>query len=458
MNAKISLPDITAALAKATEYDIDTCEAFIKDLFATISQTLISGESVKVKGIGTFKAIDVESRKSVNVNTGYEMIIPGHRKVSFTPDKTMAEAVNAPFAMFEPVELADSVSEEMLNNGINEADIPTTDPDSSAIITTVESVEDMAFNETELPAPIQTPTTPPEEEVPSEVSERLPETVENDNSPAITEHAETEQGKNSISTPEPQPAQESVIAHSHPEGDEDKITKVKIVGPIITQSECVTHQYNEPVSHNSDQTLFHKGLITGAICSLCIVAIFIASWRLFFADSFASALSALTPNYYTELKVSDKPVTTAKQSNLPAKDSKHAATQITKTDTTKTETQIKTIAESSEKNDVQLPEVVSDRDKQSVKSTATPPIPKYDKITKTRFLTTMAREYYGDYNYWPLIYDANKGLGHPDRIRPGTKIKIPSIQELGNIDLKDPSNLRKAKNRGIQIYSNYRRR
>ena len=51
----------------------------------------------------------VKPRESVNVNTGERVLIEGHDKVSFTPDATMKELVNKPFAQFETVVLNDGV-------------------------------------------------------------------------------------------------------------------------------------------------------------------------------------------------------------------------------------------------------------------------------------------------------------------------------------------------------------
>ena len=51
---------------------------------------------------------------------------------------------------------------------------------------------------------------------------------------------------------------------------------------------------------------------------------------------------------------------------------------------------------------------------------------RYDTVTSSRYLTTMAREYYGGMEFWVYIYDANRDvLGHPDRISPGTRVRIP---------------------------------
>ncbi len=79
----------------------------------------------------------------------------------------------------------------------------------------------------------------------------------------------------------------------------------------------------------------------------------------------------------------------------------------------------------------------------------------YDTISNTCFLTTMAKKHYGNYHLWPYIYDSNPNLGHPDRIRPGTRIRIPSVSELG-IDPSDASVVAEAKRRGAAIYSQYK--
>ena len=114
MNSKITLVELARLMAQATSTTSRVCELFLRELFATVSQALIDGENVKIKGIGTFKVTAVKPRKSVNVTTGDPMEIKGYNKVSFTPDKKLAEALNQPFAQFETVFLNDAVSDEKL--------------------------------------------------------------------------------------------------------------------------------------------------------------------------------------------------------------------------------------------------------------------------------------------------------------------------------------------------------
>lgn len=62
---------------------------------------------MKIKGLGAFKLIDVESRESINVNTGERFEIQGHTKVSFTPEPALKDIINKPFSHFETVVLND---------------------------------------------------------------------------------------------------------------------------------------------------------------------------------------------------------------------------------------------------------------------------------------------------------------------------------------------------------------
>ena len=114
MNAKITLVELTQLMAESTSTTKRVCELFLRELFATISQALIEGESVKIKGIGTFKVTEVKPRKSVSVQSGKSIEVKGYSRITFTPTKALAAAVNQPFEQFETVYLHDEVSDEKL--------------------------------------------------------------------------------------------------------------------------------------------------------------------------------------------------------------------------------------------------------------------------------------------------------------------------------------------------------
>ena len=114
MNIKMTFPELVDAVSAATQSPKRVSEIFLKELFMTIADALRNGENVKVRNLGLFKLTNVEARKSVNVNTGEEMEIPSHRKVTFVPDKALADAINTPFASFDTVVLDDALSEDEL--------------------------------------------------------------------------------------------------------------------------------------------------------------------------------------------------------------------------------------------------------------------------------------------------------------------------------------------------------
>lgn len=82
----------------------------------------------------------------------------------------------------------------------------------------------------------------------------------------------------------------------------------------------------------------------------------------------------------------------------------------------------------------------------------------YDRIGNSRFLITMAREYYGNADFWPYIYEENKTkFEHPDKIKPGTTVLVPDLKKYG-VDPKNPDDIMKARKLGREIYARYGKR
>ncbi|MCC8188078.1 MAG: HU family DNA-binding protein [Bacteroides sp.] len=105
MNERINTQDLVDLFALRHSVSKKEAEVFIKEFFLLIEQGLDIDGSVKIKGLGTFKLIAIESRESINVNTGERFLIEGHTKVSFTPDNVLRDMINRPFSHFETVVL-----------------------------------------------------------------------------------------------------------------------------------------------------------------------------------------------------------------------------------------------------------------------------------------------------------------------------------------------------------------
>lgn len=143
MNEKITLQDLINLFSEKQGISKKDAELFVRSLFDLIEEALAAEKYVKVKGLGTFKLTEVDSRESVNVNTGERIEIQGHTKVSFTPDTTMKDLINKPFAHFETV---------VLNDGVELEDTPVEVPEALEMEEVVAPIVEIP---TEVKIPVQ---------------------------------------------------------------------------------------------------------------------------------------------------------------------------------------------------------------------------------------------------------------------------------------------------------------
>ncbi len=94
MNEKLSFQNIADTLAKKSGVQKKVADTFSKAFFDTIVEALTAGETIKIKGLGTFKLVEVDDRESVNVSTGKRFVIPGYKKVAFTAEDHVVEVLN----------------------------------------------------------------------------------------------------------------------------------------------------------------------------------------------------------------------------------------------------------------------------------------------------------------------------------------------------------------------------
>lgn len=94
MNEKLSFQNIVDTLARKAGVQKKVAETFSKAFFDTIVEAVSAGDVVKIKGLGTFKLVEVGDRESVNVSTGMRFVIPGYKKLTFTAEDHVAEVLN----------------------------------------------------------------------------------------------------------------------------------------------------------------------------------------------------------------------------------------------------------------------------------------------------------------------------------------------------------------------------
>ena len=104
---KITLQMLSEMMANNSGRSKSSVEAFVRVFFTTLKDALQTDNIVKIKGFGTFKLVVVSARESVNVNNGERVNIAGYNKITFTPDKTLKDRINRPFANFDTMVLED---------------------------------------------------------------------------------------------------------------------------------------------------------------------------------------------------------------------------------------------------------------------------------------------------------------------------------------------------------------
>lgn len=383
MNNKITFPRLASMLADNSGRTKRFSEDFLREFFSLISESLENGETVKVKGLGTFRLSRVEPRKSVDVTTGEPMEISGHTKVVFVPAKEMAEAVNAPFEAFAAVEITDSVDTAILDD--------ETSIEQSVAISS-ELVEEITNSER---APILDENVM-DKDVKVEEIEIVPQKTDTD------------------------------IEYHKPESEEAEINDSIEVSDDLEPAEEEVEVF--------DRHHWLKGFLTGIGAATALIAVAIGCW-IYFArpDIFPNIGKSAT----TSAMIEDAEI-------------------ILKDTVADTDTAVAVIETKSANGLNTASSVIAKQEKQEV-PTAPSDEAVYDTIGKTRYLTTMAKAHYGNYNLWPYIYEENKAfLRHPDRIRPGTPVVVPKLSKYG-VDPKNPKDIEAAKKLGVEIYARYKK-
>ncbi|MBR3015011.1 MAG: HU family DNA-binding protein [Bacteroidaceae bacterium] len=174
MNEKLNTQHIIDSFAEKQHISKRSAEVFVKEFFGLVQEALKQERYVKIKGLGTFRVIEVEDRTSINVNTGERINIGGHDKITFVPDGSVKDLINKPFENFEIVVLNE---ESILEN------------------TPIEEEETETETETETEEEVQ------KEHMPQEIHEAVEDTpISVEETPAIEEiqsqeHSITEKRK-----------------------------------------------------------------------------------------------------------------------------------------------------------------------------------------------------------------------------------------------------------------------
>jgi nucleoid DNA-binding protein len=86
--------EIAENIAKQTGLSKYKAMKSLNVLVEEISNTLLSGETVNIDGLGSFKKYKVDEYKAVNPITKEEIIVEEHHRIRYKPDKAFKECIN----------------------------------------------------------------------------------------------------------------------------------------------------------------------------------------------------------------------------------------------------------------------------------------------------------------------------------------------------------------------------
>ena len=432
MNEKLNIQNLTDELAENYNINRKDAEVFIKEFFSVIEEGLEKDKYVKIKGFGTFKLIEVDSRESVNVNTGERFEIQGHSKVTFTPDSNIKEAVNKPFSPFQTVVLAEGVNvdapEENLIDALSD-DIP--DEESVAEEPTPVIEESVAEE--------RTPVI--EESVAEEPTPVIEESVAEERTPVVEESAvEDQPAKVEIL---PIFDDEAIKTKDQPVSHQQEVMALKL-------SEEKRKEISKKADHSSTPYLMFLAVLTIMVC-----------------------LGVVAYIYYPDLVEDDVPIT-PRPSYINSQKQEAESTVVAPVDATEITTASDSIAAAAEvqaqpevlpKKEVTAPVAVRE---ESVPKTATQsaiPVATQSQTTnktvvnqasqttkptvtfkvgnteyivdgeitthvleKGETLFALSRKYYGKNAMYICIIEYNKDvIKNPDNVPSGTRLRIPKL-------------------------------
>lgn len=471
MNNKVTFPELVEQVAQYANTSKRMSELFLKELFATISQSLIDGESVKVKGIGTFKLTEVSPRKSVDVNTGEEIEIPGHKKLSFAPDKDMAEAINQPFMHFETEILDDDVTDDQL--AAIDAGVPTEAPaeatpveeetdDTTATEAPAAEAPVAAEEEVVMPpvfvAPVEEPESEeaePEAEAPVEPSEEVPaeeealakvpvqEPADEPEEETVSEEeAEIEEETETEPVTEVEPSAEAEPEDEAEDAELEGEPEAEAEGEMVSEELADERVGQEIDKRRITRRSLLEGFVVGVVTTL-IVTLF--AYRLYLMKGYEATPAdeePFTEHVSTDSVAASEQALTENSTEADA-DKQKAAEEQKKADEEKKKAEEEKKKAEEEKQKAEAAKPTS----ANVAAGTT------DTIKPGTNLYRMSRKHYGSDKFWVYIYEENKAkYPNPNTIPVGAVLHIPQLGKYG-AKAGDPASIAAAKKKQGEIFN-----
>lgn len=386
MSRQLILEDLIVKLSEKADVTPEAAADFLRAFISNAGGAISADHQLEVDNLGTF---------TVNEN------INGEKTVVFIPDDEVADAINAPFALFDAVELNDGVN---LAPEVQEEISPLESATESEPVSVPMSETERepkpachpapAIEETVTPEPpaynppVEHTVTPPQAPVPPVVN------------PSVTPQPASNIRIEVVTTPQPQPQAPAPVQQP--------------VEPAQPATVVATDELCNEVEQYKRKSIF----CCRALCAIIVIILVIGAY---FFGLFTPAISEWAMSHIQDNPAPGVKLETEAVSPVPVETS-----TVTK-DTVEAETA--PVKEIKLESNMRL-----------------------DTVKADYYFTHMARRYYGNNAFWSYIYKENEDkLGNPDYTKVGTVVVIPPAAKY-EIDANNPESIKKAKQLGYEIY------
>ena len=419
---KKSIQELLADIAASSGCDKREVDSFVRSFVNVLDKGIVDDGVVKIKGFGTLKLQWNEPRKSVNVRTGEEYVIPGHNKLVFVPENAVKDLINEKYAQMRAMD----VNEE---NG-NDENEQLAKLHSQAL--EIKGLLD-EFNKVDKKESVSVePAAEPQPEAKEE-------TVVKETASVAAVTASTS---------------ETIVSASNGEG---------YVEPAPIENYDTGERKVPLVKKKKMSKVIDWILIAFLVISLCGVIFYIEKETSCFSSFFDTEIANIK-QYINERDSDD--AERKEQERLQEKERIQKAALKAREEEMRANAEKTGISDSVGYVPVEIPQkskanaekkekpsaaTAESADKKDNKTTAAPAKPASGEIIATVTigkgdrLTLLAEKYYGHKDYWVYIFEANKSvIKNPDAVSAGMKLKIPKLGS-DKVDVNNPQTLTKAK-------------
>ena len=399
---KITNSIILSHFRKKMELSKIETSNFANEFQTLFEEALLRDKVVKISGLGTFKLIPVEARRSVNVNTGENIEIAQHYKLTFTPESALKDIVNQPFAHLETTELG-------------EIEIPV-ELDQEANVTQQEDIEsplqkltEQALELKDILADIADLNTAPIQSIQHEVKEESFEDIKTEKEEDIVPEISEKSEHNDISS-----EQEAISTPIQNKVDTIE-PNLQSQQPLVSAKDIIAEINKEDSVPENNKTGLWLTIVI--FLSLTIIALLLYQNRNFF---FSTAEDKVIVN---EIDSQEQILSNDVQSFEEELPLEVIETNI---DTT------------SAIYSAQFSDIFNiQREYTEFIDTIV--------LNEGSRLTWISFKQYGHKEFWVYIYEANRDIiANPNEIKIGTELRIPKLDEK-LIDIDNPECLDYAK-------------